>query len=174
MYTEKERIDLLNRILKEIDKSQNIIGTYLIGSSSIGFNDIYSDIDLMMVYRENIETNLIRDEILGFFNQEEIGFLMERKWTDTVWGISVYFKNGLSVDISFGPLKDLRIKSNQIKVGIDTDDLLKKYLEEENEIFKNKYSNYNIDQKINWEFMYLIRNFLIAIKRNNLIYDGEY
>ena len=90
---------------------------------------------------------------------------MERKWSNKIWGISIYFKNGLSIDISFGPLEELKIKSNQISVGADTDDLLKKHLK--NQI---KTLDYKIDQKINWEFMYLIRTFLISIKRNNLIY----
>lgn len=170
MYSLIQREELFNKIMEKIEKSNNIIGTYLIGSSSIGFNDIYSDLDFMMAYKENLEPQLIRDEILDFFEKEQIGYIMERKWSNTIWGISIYLKNGLSADISFGPLNELKIKSNQIKVGADTDNLLKEHLEKENKIFENKYFNYSIDQKINWEFMYLIRTFLISIKRNNLIY----
>lgn len=165
MYNLKQRDELFNQIIKKIEKSNNIIGTYLIGSSSIGFNDIYSDLDFMIAYNENLETEIIRDEILNFFEEEKIGYIIERKWSNKTWGISIYFKNGLSTDISFGPLEELKIKSNQILVGTDTDDLLKKHLE--NQI---KTLVYKIDTKISWEFMYLIRMFLIAIKRNNLIY----
>lgn len=170
MYTQKQRDDLFNIIINKIKESKNIIGTYLIGSSSIGFYDIYSDLDFMMAYKENIEAELIRNEILSFFNKDEIGYLMERKWTNRTWGILIYLKNGLSTDISFGPLEELKIKSEQIKVGADTDKLLEEHLEKGKESFNNKYSKYNIDQKINWEFMYLIRKYLIAVKRNNLIY----
>lgn len=165
MYDLKQRNELFNNVIEKIGKSNNIIGTYLIGSSSIGFNDIYSDLDFMMAYKESVEPQLIRDEILNFFDEEKIGYIMERKWSNKIWGISIYFKNGLSTDISFGPLEELKIKSNQISVGADTDDLLKKHLK--NQI---KTLDYKIDQKINWEFMYLIRRFLISIKRNNLIY----
>lgn len=170
MYNSQERENLLKKIIKKIETSDNIIGTYLIGSASIGFNDIYSDLDFMIAYKEDIETKFIRNEILAFFEKEDIGYIMERKWSETIWGISVYLKNGLSTDISFGPLKELKISSNQIKVGADTNNLLKKHLEEGKRIFKNNYSNYGIDQNINWKFMYIIRNYLIAIKRNDLIY----
>ena len=170
MYNLEERDNLFNKIIRKVEASNNIIGTYLIGSASIGFNDIYSDLDFMMAYKEVVETNLIRNEILAFFEKEDIGYIMERKWTDRTWGISLYFKNGLSVDISFGPLKELKIKSKQIKVGVDTNEILKKHLDEGIKVFEDKYSNYKIDQNINWEFMYLIRMYLISIKRNELIY----
>jgi len=170
MYTEKDRNIFFENIIKKVQKSGNLIGTYLIGSSSIGFNDIYSDLDFMMAYKENVDVNNVRNEILGFFEQEKIGYIMERKWSDTIWGISVYMKNGLSTDISFGPLDELKIKSPQIKVGADTDNKLEVHLQKGREIFKEKYSNYNITNNITWEFMYLIRKYLIAIKRNNYIY----
>lgn len=171
MYTIKERDSFFEHIIKSIENSHNIIGTYLIGSSSIGFNDIYSDCDFMMAYSDDAEVSNVRDEILSFFNHDDVGYIMERKWSDKIWGISVYMKNGLSSDISFGPLNELKIKSLQISVGVDTNDfLLTKHLSEGKAIFEEKYSNYNIDNKINWEFMYLIRKYLIAIKRNNLIY----
>lgn len=170
MYTTKERDKFFKNILNNIKKSENIIGTYLIGSSSIGFNDIYSDLDFMMAYKENTDVKNIRDEILSFFNQEDIGYIMERSWSNTIWGISVYMKNGLSTDISFGPLNELKIKSPQIKVGVDKDNQLQKHLIEGKKIFKEKYSNYKIDNNINWNFMYLIRKYLIAIKRNNYLY----
>ena len=47
---------------------------------------------------------------------------------------------------------------------------MKKHLDEGIKVFEDKYLNYNIDQNINWEFMYLIRMYLISIKRNELIY----
>ena len=116
MYDLKQRNELFNNVIEKIGKSNNIIGTYLIGSSSIGFNDIYSDLDFMMAYKESVEPQLIRDEILNFFDEEKIGYIMERKWSNKIWGISIYFKNGLSIDFSFGPLEELKIKSNQISV----------------------------------------------------------
>lgn len=171
MYTIKERDSFFEHIIKSIENSHNIIGTYLIGSSSIGFNDIYSDCDFMMAYSNLARVREVRDEILSFFKTEDIGYIMERKWSDSIWGISVYMKNGLSTDISFGPLNELKIKSLQISVGVDTlDKKLAKHLDEGKIIFEEKYSNYNIDNKINWEFMYIIRKYLIAIRRNNLIY----
>lgn len=170
MYTEKERNIFFENIINNIQKSDKLLGTYLIGSSSIGFNDIYSDLDFMMAYKEDVDVKDVRNEILGFFKQEEIGYIMERKWSDTIWGISVYMKNGLSSDISFGPLYELKIKSPQIKVGVDTDNKLEEHLQKGKEIFKEKYSNYNITDNIIWEFMYLIRKYLIAIKRENYIY----
>ena len=167
MYTEKEREDFFNKILLRVKKSTNIIGTYLIGSSSIGFNDIYSDCDFMMAYKEDANVEDVRNEILSFWNEEAVGYIMERKWSSTIWGISVYFKNGLSADISFGPLKELRIASHQISVGVDTDGQLKDYLKPAIEHFEEKMVKFYDD---GWEFMYLIRKIKIAIERNNMLF----
>lgn len=167
MYTKKEREDFFNRILSSVEKSNNIIGTYLIGSSSIGFNDIYSDCDFMMAYKEEANVENIRNEILSFWNEDDVGYIMERKWSLTIWGISVYFKNGLSADISFGPLKDLKIASTQISVGIDTDGLLEEHLKDGIKRLEEKMAKFYDD---GWEFMYLIRKIKIAIERNNLLF----
>lgn len=167
MYTEKERKDFFNHILLKVEQSANIIGTYLIGSSTVGFNDIYSDCDFMMAYKEGVDVNEVRNEILTFWNEEDVGYIMERKWSNTIWGISVYFKNGLSADISFGPLKDLRVASTQITVGVDTDGMLEDYLKIATEHFKEKMARVSDDS---WEFMYLIRKIKIAIERKNYLY----
>lgn len=170
MYTEKDRKDFLQRILNKVKESPNILGTFLIGSCSIGFNDIYSDIDLMMAYNENTSAEIVKNEILNFFEKEKIGYIMERKWTEKIWGISIYMKNGLSTDISFGPLNELKVKSPQITIAVDKNGKLEKHLQTELNNFASKYSNYKIDEKINWEFMYCIRKYLIAIKRKDFIY----
>jgi hypothetical protein len=92
---------------------------------------------------------------------------MERKWSDTIWGISLYMKNGISTDISFGPLDELKISSDQISVGVDTYNMLANHLEEG--LKKRKPKELDISTE-GWNFMYLIRKIKIALKRNNLIY----
>ena len=109
LNNEKERDIFFNNVLNNIKSSDKFIGVYLIGSSSIGFRDIYSDCDFMIAYNKDYDVSDIRDEILTFFDKNEIGYKMERKWSDTIWGISLYMKNGLSSDISFGPLDELKI-----------------------------------------------------------------
>lgn len=169
MYTEQERKDFFDQIISKVEQSAIILGTYLIGSSSIGFNDIYSDCDFMMAYKEDVDVKKIRNEILTFWNQDDVGYIIERKWSPTIWGISVYFKNGISADISFGPLSDLRIASNQITVGVDTDGLLEEYLKKGLERYKQKVAAAS-DYDGGWDFMYLIRKIKIAIERKNYIY----
>ena len=167
MYTESDRKEFMDNILLNVKKSKNIIGTYLIGSASIGFRDIYSDCDFMMAYKENCDPQEIRDEIMEFFNKDEIGYIMERKWSTTIWGISVYLKNGLSTDISFGPLEKLKVSSEQIAVGVDSEDLLKNHLTasiNDRKIYQIDYINDG------WEFVYMIRKIKIAIQRKNNIY----
>lgn len=167
MYSEKDRNIFCNSILDNIKKSEKLIGVYLIGSASIGFRDIYSDCDFMIAYKKDYYVSDIRNEIINFFDQNNIGYMMERKWTDTIWGISVYMKNGLSTDISFGPLEELKISSNQISIGIDDENMLKKHLEK---CLKNKKAKVIDISKEGWNFMYLMRKIKIALKRKNNIY----
>ena len=147
MYTEKDRKDFIQQILNKVKESPNILGTFLIGSCSIGFNDIYSVIDLMMAYNEDTSAEIVKNEILNFFEKEKVGYIMERKWTEKTWGISIYMKNGLSTDISFGPLNELKVKSPQITIAVDKNGKLEKHLQTELNNFASKYSNYKIDEK---------------------------
>lgn len=169
MYVENERNEFFEHIVNCIKKSKNIIGGYVIGSAAIGFRDIYSDCDFMLAYKEENAIIDVRNEILSFFANLDIGYITERKWSDKIWGISVYLKNGISTDISFGPLKELKISSNQIKVAVDTVSCeLQKHLDMSKQSLGDrtlfKFSN------VSYEFMYLIRKFKIAIKRFNYIY----
>ena len=167
MYTLEDRDKFLNNIINNVKKSESLIGTYLIGSASIGFRDIYSDCDFMMAYDKNVNVRDVRDEILSFFNKDDVGYIMERKWSDTIWGISIYLKNGLSADISFGPLGELKIRSTQISVGVDSDDLLKNHLSEY--IKNNKPKDLDLEN-MGWNFMYILRKISIALERNNDLY----
>ena len=169
MYTEKERHDFFHFVISCVKKSEYLLGTYLIGSASIGFRDVYSDCDFMMAYNNKARVQDVRDEILSFFKHKDIGYIMERKWSDEIWGISIYFKNGISSDISFGPLNKLKVSSNQISVGCDTSYMLRNHLEEAVKTFKTNEKRV-VTEKVNWEFMYLMRKFKIAIKRKNYIY----
>ena len=167
MYSLEDRDKFFNNIIDNVKKSKRLIGTYLIGSSSIGFRDIYSDCDFMMAYKKNAKVEDVRKEILSFFNKKDIGYIMERKWSDTIWGVSIYMKNGLSSDISFGPLDELKIRSNQIAVGVDTKNMLKKHMEEYVKSVKPK--ELDLDN-IGWNFMYLLRKISIALERKNNVY----
>ena len=167
MYSIKDRERFFNKVLDKVRKSKKLIGVYLIGSSSFGFRDIYSDSDFMIAYDDLYDVKDVRDEIISFFKEDDIGYIMERKWSDTIWGISFYMKNGLSSDISFGPLDELKISSEQIKVGVDTFDALKKHLEDKSYHKKNKKLDLSDE---GWNFMYLMRKIKIALKRENNIY----
>ncbi len=167
MYTEKERKEFMENIIDKVRSSENIIGTYLIGSITIGFRDIYSDCDFMMAYKSECDPATIQNEVLSFFNKEEIGYIMTRKWSTTIWGVSVYLKNGLSTDISFGPLEKLKASSKQIAVGVDTDGLLQEHLNQALLNLKSVEIDFLND---GWEFMYLIRKIKIALYRDNNLY----
>ena len=167
MYNEKERNEFLKNILDKVKKSDKLFGAYLIGSVTVGYRDIYSDCDLMIAYKENYNVLDVRNEIISFFDENKIGYIMERKWSSTIWGISVYLKNGLSTDISFGPLKKLPINSNQISVGIDKENMLKTNLQENHKNINKK--EIDISQE-GWNFMYIMRKIKIALYRKNNIY----
>lgn len=170
MYNETDRENLYNDIINKINNCDLLEGAYKIGSVSNGYRDIYSDIDLMIAYKENEDVLFVQNSIIKFFDNYEIGYINKRQWTDTIWGISVYLKNGLSLDISFGPLKELKISSNQIDIAIDKYGKVKEEFDKKMNEFKLNPNKYKIDNQINVMFMYLLRMFLIAIKRKNYFY----
>ena len=130
MYTEKDRDEKLNRLIKFLSEESIFEGVIQIGSGAIGYYDIYSDIDLMVGCTSRDVINEAEIRLHNFFENDGAIYIDERKWTKTILGLSVYYENGLSFDISFMLTHEIGIKSAQWKI------LLAKTGEFENHIIK--------------------------------------
>ena len=103
MYKATDRERLLNRIIGFMRDSSAFEGLLQIGSGAVGFADIYSDIDLMAGCYDADCVKDANQQLQQFFAELGACHIEERAWTNTALGLSVYFEDGLSTDVSFMP-----------------------------------------------------------------------
>lgn len=116
MYTSSEREILLQAISEAMRSSSLFEGLLQLGSGAQGYRDIYSDIDLMAGCYDAQALDAAKAMLTKLFQDLGAGWLQNRAWSETALGISVYFANGLSVDLSFLPTEELPIRSPRWKL----------------------------------------------------------
>lgn len=171
MYTENNRHELLVKILEFVKGNSEFVCLLMMGSGVNGFTDIYSDIDLMIGCKDEVSVELANIKLVDFFNKCGAIYLDYRKWTTSVLGISAYFENGISVDISFMAFNNIPIRSKSWSFLWVIDEMngeIKNLLSSKT---KELSTNDNlINQEYHHKFFYKLRVAEIAILRKNYIY----
>lgn len=125
MYTAEDRASLLAGITAYLKNEPEFEGLLLIGSGAEGFTDLYSDIDMMAGCFSADDLSHAAQKLQNYFQQNGQCLIHHRAWTNTVLGLSVYYQNGLSVDISFMPTEELPILSNSVQILFNKTDHFK-------------------------------------------------
>ena len=164
MYTEEDRLALLDRVLTFVKENQEFVCLVQIGSGAEGFADIYSDIDLMAGCRNVESVKTAGDKLCAFFEELGAVYVDHRQWSPTVLGRSVYLGNGLSVDLSFMPAAEIPIMSKQWRMLWSSDDGLEAALmQKTRELAPDDGLNHH-------RFFFTLRKAEIAILRRNYFY----
>ena len=164
MYTEKDRLALLDRIMAFVKDKPEFVCLMQIGSGAEGFADIYSDIDLMAGCVDALSVNAAGDKLFAFFAELGAVYVDHRQWSPIVLGLSAYFENGLSVDLSFMPASEIPIMSKQWRLLWTSVDGLEAELVQKTEALAT-------DDGLNHHrFFFALRKAEIAILRENYIY----
>lgn len=170
MYNFSEREQLFNNIISFFQSSSDFEGLLQIGSGAVGFTDIYSDIDLMAGCY-NFECVKKADALLtDYFTGIGAIHIEKRRWTNSVFGISVYFKNGLSADISFMPTEEIPIRSPLHKIIFSKSENFAATINSRSEKFEQQMQNFGIDDSVHYRFINELRYCEIALLRNNHIF----
>ena len=164
MYTEKDRLALLDRIMAFVKDKSEFVCLMQIGSGAEGFADIYSDIDLMAGCVDALSVNAAGDKLFTFFAELGAVYVDHRQWSPTVLGLSAYFENGLSVDLSFMPASEIPIMSKQWCLLWSSVDGL------ETELVQKTGALVTDDGLDHHRFFFALRKSEIAILRENYIY----
>lgn len=170
MYTEKERAELLNKITGVLRDMPEVEGLLLIGSCAQGFQDIYSDIDLMAGCFAPSGVRVVQKKLLRVFRELDAVYVDERAWTSTALGLSVYFVNGLSADISFLPTEELRLRSDRWRIAFSKSEWFRTVVEKEAQSLQTHTTGQGIDNTIYHRLIYALRRVEIAICRDQYIY----
>ena len=168
MYTEDERTRYFQEITTQLKAISDIVGIVQIGSGTIGYTDEYSDIDLMVATNENILE--AKSAILSILNKMEAFFIKEGKFSEKIFLLIPFFKNGLEMNISILPLDLINIKSPLWKIIFDQNGDVTKKMTEENNKFVAQKQPYMKSYDIDFEFAYHLRKLNIELLRGNYIY----
>lgn len=170
MYKATDRERLLNRIISFMRDSSAFEGLLQIGSSAVGFTDIYSDIDLMAGC---YDTDCVKDanqQLQQFFAELGACHVEKRAWTSTALGLSVYFEDGLSADISFMPTPELPIRSPQHKVVFAKRSNFTDMVNAGAQRFAECSLRYGLDDSIHYRFINELRYVEIALLREQFVF----
>lgn len=169
MYTEEQRTKLLETIIEYVRFEPVFTGLLQIGSGAVGYRDIYSDIDLMAGCTEAGAVPAVRELLTAYFESLGAVYIDQRKWSESVMGLSVYFENGLSVDLSFMPTEQIALRSDLWRILISKTDRFKECLAESASQLANRRGN-GLNDSIHHRFVYALRRCEIALCRGSVIY----
>lgn len=170
MYKSIDRERLLNQIVEFIRNSPAFEGLLQIGSGSVGFADIYSDIDLMAGC---YDADCVKDadqQLQQFFTELGACHIEKRAWTSTALGLSVYFVDGLSADISFMPTSELPIRSPQHKIVLAKRSNFTDAVNTSVQRFAERSQWYGLDDSIHYRFINELRYVEIALLREQFVF----
>lgn len=170
MYKIPDRERLLNRIIDFIRDSSAFEGLLQIGSGAVGFTDIYSDIDLMAGCYDADCVKAANQQLQQLFTELGACHIEKRAWTSTALGLSVYFEDGLSADISFMPTPELPIRSPQHKVVFSKTEKFTDAVNAGVQRFAECSQQYGMDDSIHYRFINELRYVEIALLREQFVF----
>lgn len=170
MYAVKERANLLNETLAFMQSNNAFEGLLQIGSGAMGFADIYSDIDLMAGCYDAEAVATANQQLHQFFSELGACHIEKRSWTATALGLSVYFENGLSADISFMPTPELPIRSPQHKVLFSKSERFADTVRAGANCLAEQSGRYGVDDSIHYRFVNELRYVEIALLRGQFVF----
>ena len=170
MYTALDREQLLNKIIEFMKNSSEFEGLLQIGSGALGFADIYSDIDLMAGCYDAECVKNADHQIQEFFANLDACHIEKRAWTPTALGVSVYFENGLSADISFMPTVEIPIKSPLNKIIFSKTNNFADVIHSSELHFTEYSQRQGVNDSIHYRFINELRYVEIALLRDQYIF----
>ena len=170
MYKATDREWLLNRIIDFMRDSSAFEGLLQIGSGAAQFADIYSDIDLMAGCYDADCVKDANQQLQQFFAELGACHIEKRAWTSTALGLSVYFEDGLSADISFMPTPELPIRSPQHKIVFAKRSNFTDAVNACVQRFAERSQWYGLDDSIHYRFINELRYVEIALLRKQFIF----
>lgn len=170
MYSPEERSIYFDNAIREFSSYDLVEGIVQLGSGVIGYNDEYSDIDLMVGTSKIEDAVITRDFVRETLSNFKISYIKEKQFSEVIFLVIAIMQNDLEFNVSIVPREFLSIKSPLWKVIVDKTGLVTEKMETENDKFINKPVKYNVGFDVVFEFVYCALALEKELKRNNFIY----
>ncbi|WP_409250798.1 aminoglycoside 6-adenylyltransferase [Bacillus sp. SCS-153A] len=170
MFSVEERTAYLGETIRKLEASRLVEGVIQIGSGVNGFNDEFSDIDLMVATSEVENAEAAKEAVQQIFDSFNPAYIKEKKFSKDIFLLIVLLENKLEFNVSIVPRQLLTVRSPLWKVLVDKTGLVTLKMKKENDQFLNKPVRYNVGFDLPFEFVYCSLSMQKELKRKNLIY----
>ena len=116
MYNEKDREDIFNYLVDKFQQRKEVLGIIQIGSGSIGYKDIYSDLDFAIVIDETNINEVFNKTKLDIVSKYNIFFFDNMKERNLQLFL---LDNYLELDIGYYTLESIYAKRKNYKIIYD-------------------------------------------------------
>lgn len=168
MYSEIDRKNILDKLVKICKSIEDIDGVILVGSGAEGFTDKWSDIDLSIVIFEEEKTRQVWDkvneDIISTFDIMKISY---NEYEENNFLSAIFLNNYLEIDIGVLSINKLVVKKKSWNILYDKSGNIAKRMDETWEKRKIPSLNIEIEHSVNTVW-YHIKNGAFALKREKL------
>jgi len=168
MYSEIDRKNILDKLVKICKSIEDIDGVILVGSGAEGFTDKWSDIDLSIVIFEEEKIRQVWDkvneDIISTFDIMKISY---NEYEENNFLSAIFLNNYLEIDIGVLSINKLVAKRKPWNILYDKSGNIAKRMDETWEKRKIPSLNIEIEHSVNTVW-YHIKNGAFALKREKL------
>ncbi|RIN21797.1 hypothetical protein, partial [Mammaliicoccus vitulinus] len=170
MYSTYER-EVTRKMVVEKLINLGVEGIIQIGSGVEGYNDQYSDLDMMIAFNGDLLD--MKDKLKNIYSDLGAFYIKDLQLRNNIYLITPFFKNGLEINSSLLPVELLSVKSPLWKIEYDKNGQLFYKMNEENKSFNNSNKKMRLDEEEIFDFMYAKRKLNIALKREDVIHANQ-
>lgn len=170
MYSPIDRDSYFIKTIQRLQSCESIEGIIQIGSGVNGYNDEFSDIDLMVAAPGIEDLSEAKDFIHRTLSDFNPLYIKEKQLRENVFLLIAILENSLEFNVSIVPRDFLKVKSPLWKVIFDKSGLVTERMNMLNEQFNNQPVKYEVDADLVFEFAYSAVRLEKELQRNNLIY----
>jgi predicted nucleotidyltransferase len=170
MYSPIERDSYLQKTIERLSSSGKIEGIVQIGSGVNGYNDEFSDIDLMVAAPGIEDLSEAKDFVHRTLSDFRPLYIKVKKLRENVYLLIAVLEDSLEFNVSIVPIDFLKVKSPLWKVIFDKNGLVAEKMNVLNEQFNNQHVKYEVDADLVFEFVYSAVRLEKELQRKNLIY----
>ncbi|WP_314347383.1 hypothetical protein [Mammaliicoccus vitulinus] len=170
MYSALDRENIRNIIIDSL-VNENVDGIIQIGSGVQGYNDKYSDLDMMIAYNGDLID--MKNKLKNIYTELGAFYIKDLQLRDNIYLITPFFENGLEINSSLLPIDLLSVKSPLWKIEYDKHGEIYNKMNQENKNYIHNMTEKVLEEEDIFDFMYAKRKLHIALNRKDVIHANQ-
>lgn len=170
MYSALDRENIRKTVIDSL-VNENVDGIIQIGSGVQGYNDKYSDLDMMIAYNGDLID--MKNKLKNIYTELGAFYIKDLQLRDNIYLITPFFENGLEINSSLLPIGLLSVKSPLWKIEYDKNGEIYNKMHQENKNYNHNIRENVLEEDDIFDFMYAKRKLHIALNRKDVIHANQ-